>query len=182
MKPVKINFLVERGDAYLGDDRLEIIIPGDWTTYKLSWAVKETKVITDDKLIWKRNSLAGGSDAELEAVLEGSNTVIKISLLEADTHDLQVFKNYHDLEATDAVDSDKKKTIAKGEFKIDADVQTGFDGSALPSDAVRFQQLDASNSAVGDLTHTIEVNGVKYFEFISPTELAQILKPILDNL
>jgi len=179
MKVVKINFLIERGDAYLNADRLEIRVPGDWTNYKCSWVVKADKDISSDRLIEKNNSLAGGIDDELELRLEGNETVFMISLLNEDSSDFQNPKYYHDLIAVDVSNNAKSKTLAKGEFKVEFDVQTPFDGFATPTNAVRFLQVDASSAEIGDLLQvSISSEGKKIVGIVTLIEL----KRQLDNL
>lgn len=177
MKVVKINFLIERGDAYLDEDRLEIRVPGDWTSYKCSWAVKLDKEISSDRLIEKNNTLAGGSNDELELQLEGNETVFKISLLNEDSSDFQNPKYFHDLIFVDPNNNAKSKTLAKGEFKVEFDVQTPFDGFATPANAVRFLQVDASSAEIGDLLQvSLSSEGEKVVGIVTLAELKRQLE------
>lgn len=162
------NITIKRGDL----TSIVLIIDGDRSQDVLSFVVKELLDLTADRLIEKAGNL-------ITAVYnsEANRTIITISLLDEDTADLEAKKYYWDL-----VSTDDKTTIAGGEFVLVADVQTPFDGFALPESAVRFQQVDATNGAVNDIAIIKEVDGVKYYEFISPADYAAILKPILDNL
>lgn len=145
MKIVKKNFIIERGDAYLGEDRVEIRVPGDWTSYKCSWGVKlEKRTPSSNLLIRKRNTLYNGSDDELEAIYDGSDTCFKISIQKEDAGDFLEPKYYFDLIAIDPLNSAKTKTLAKGEFKVEFDTQTEFDNTQLPTDAERYIAVLAS--------------------------------------
>ncbi|RJR06649.1 hypothetical protein C4588_07555 [Candidatus Parcubacteria bacterium] len=145
MKIVKKNFIIERGDAYLDEERLEIRVPGDWTTYKCSLGVKLEKLTpSSNLLIRKRNTLYNGSDDELEAIYDGSDTCFKISIQKEDTGDFLEPKYYWDLIAIDPSNGAKTKTLAKGEFKVEFDTQTEFDNTQLPTDAERYIAVLAS--------------------------------------
>jgi hypothetical protein len=172
MKIITKNFLIERGDAYLDDNRLEIKVPGDWTTSKCSWVVKLDKKSSSDRLIEKFNALAGGSDEELEAVLEGSDTVFKVSLSIENTQNFGEYKYYFDLVAINAEDSSKSKTISKGELKLNYDVQTPFDGYPIPIENIQYQVVNADEAEVGDI---LMINTENQFEFISLIQLKRLL-------
>ncbi|MBX3008605.1 MAG: LamG domain-containing protein [Melioribacteraceae bacterium] len=150
MKTVKKNLIIERGDAYLGEDRLEIRVPGDWSTHKCSMGVKLDKLTpSSNLLIRKRNTLYNGSDDELEAIYDGSDTCFKISIQKEDTGDFLEPKYYWDLIAIDPSNGAKTKTLAKGEFKVEFDTQTEFDNTQLPTDAVRYFPVILSDIGAG---------------------------------
>lgn len=172
MKIITKNFLIERGDAYLFEDRLEIRVPGDWTTYKCTWVVKLNKKESSDRLIEKNNVSAGGSNYEIETILDGGETVFKISLLGENTSNFREPKYYHDLVVVDAVDSTKTKTIAKGDFKINYDIQTPFDGFVIPSENIQYQVVQAADGGVGDI---VMINAAGKCEFTSLSNLKMML-------
>ena len=150
------NFTIYRGDAYLDEDRLEIRVPGDWTASKCSWGVKENKIASGDLLICKKNTSAGGSNSQLELVSEGDETIFKISLLKEDTQDFKKTKYDYDLVAVDPIDLTNTKTIAKGDFKLNFDVQSDLNGINLPETAERFIPILASNFQDGQFMQAIK--------------------------
>jgi hypothetical protein len=165
MKITKKNILIERGDAYLDEDRLEIRIPGDWTTSKCSWGVKENKIASGDLLICKKNTLAGGNNSQLELVLEGEDTIFKISLLKEDTQDFKKPKYDYDLVAVNPIDLTNTKTIANGDFKLNFDVQSDLNGIDLPETAERLIPVLASNFENGQFIQVLEATpGNKKFQ------------------
>ncbi len=142
MKIVKIDFLIEREGAYLGDDRLIVSVPGDWSAYKCSFGVKfDKKTPTSNLLIVKKNTLAGGSNDELELVYDGTNTIFKISLLEADKQDFIETKYYCDIRVEDASSFTKAKIIASGILKLEFNPQNKLSGTNLPSNGIRYIPL-----------------------------------------
>lgn len=158
----------KRGDSA----SLKIILDSDYSSHTLSFVVKESTDLTADRLIEKLTAsmiITYDTDAD--------KSIILIPIEPEDTADLEAKEYLWDL-----LSVAEDKTIAGGAFSLIADVQTPFDGFALPESAVRFQQVDAANGAVNDIAIIKEVDGVKYYEFISPADYAAILKQILDNL
>lgn len=129
--PIYESFEIERGDAYLSNRRLMASVPGDWTDHKLTWVVK-SDISATERLITKKNTLAGGSDDELEAVLNNGSTEIYISVQATDTQTFTATKYDHDCIAVDNTDATIEQTIFKGVMLVHLDVQTPFDSSAVP--------------------------------------------------
>jgi len=164
MKRINKDFLIHRGDAYLGDDRIEIKKQGDYTQHKLTFVVKADKVLTSDRLVEKMNTLAGGSDDGIEATLDADGyTTFAISLECTDTQDLTLPGYYYDLVAEDADDSTKSVTIASGNLRNEYDVQSPFDGLDLPDTAERLLPILASNFEDQEIIKVEVVNGVKTY-------------------
>jgi hypothetical protein len=175
MKPVKVNFLIPRGDAYFGEDRLSLSVPGDWSSHKLSFGVKIDKEVTGDLLIRKRNTLAGGGDQELTATYENNATTIKISLNDVDSQSFTIAKMYYDVIANDVADTTKTVTIAKGELKINFDVQNNLNGIDLPESAKRLVPIFADNFLSGQFIR-VQENEVGLREYIGTYDVFGIMK------
>lgn len=68
--------------------------PVDLSTAKISFSVKWNRDDADvDALIWKKNTAAGGSDAEIE-VVDPAGGVFDIKLIPSDTVGEEPFENF----------------------------------------------------------------------------------------
>ena len=159
---------------YRGDKTdFSFVVTGDHTARKLRFVVKADKTITGDRLIEKKNTLFGGSDAELEAAYSSTTgkTTITVHILEDDNSDFANSKYYFDIVSISNTDPDDTETIVKGTINNNFDVQTDYDGTNLPSSATRYVNLDASEAEVGDMVQCQLVGGVKTFVLITIADL-----------
>ncbi len=128
----KYDFDIVRGDK----TNLSAIVQGDYSTYKLIFVVKADKELTSDRLIEKKNTLAGGTG--ITATYNGKVTSFVISIDKEDTQDFTNLVYYYDLTATSISDTSNIKTILTGTLNLTFDVQTPYDGTDLPNNATRY--------------------------------------------
>lgn len=144
---IKKNFEIYRGDP----KELIFYAPGNISAQKIIFVVKADKVLTSNRLIEKKNTLAGGNDNQLMATYANGKTRITIKLLKEDTQDFTAETYYHDTTAQPTDNSTDPVTISGGELTIDQDVQTPFDGTNLPATAERYLSVLASQLTAGKL-------------------------------
>lgn len=165
------NKMMKRGDRVT----LKFLARGDVTAKKLTYVCKESTDLTADRLIEKRNTLAGGSVSEMAATydLNTEKTEILVEILSSNTQDLTPSAYPHDIEAVQVDNPLIKETIIEGTLTLAVDVQTPFDGFTLPTGAKRFLPIDANDANVGDLIQcTWDSEAQKnVFSFISIAQL-----------
>lgn len=166
------NLKVVRGDT----DPIVVTCSGDYTGYSALYAWKASREITADRLL-EKTSVA--SQITIEYDEENDQTTFTITREAIDTQDIIQSTLFHEVQCSTG---NKVLTPVGGIVSLIGDVITPFDGFDLPSNATRFQQVDATNAGNLELNIVKTINGVKKYEFISLTELAGYLKPILDNL
>lgn len=147
------NKAMKRGDRVT----LKFVASGNIVQTKLSFVMKESTEITADRIIEKRNSLAGGSAKELSATFDESlqKTVILVEILTADTNLLPAGTYPFDIESVSMIDASDVHTPIDGKLVITADVQTPLDGWTYPKGAKRFAQVDASLFNNGDFIQAV---------------------------
>lgn len=131
-------------------------VSGDISGRKIIWVLKSTKELGSDRLITKKNTLAGGGDSQLTAVYSAVTllTTITVYLLTTDTYDLVSKKYYYDITSESDSDSADHITILYGDHIIIADVQNPLDGTNYSEDAryTSVNPLDYSAKWVGKLS------------------------------
>jgi hypothetical protein len=104
----------------------------------------------------------------------GDKTGVRVFLSINDTAGLDGDVYYWDLRKTDGT------CLAGGAERIERGVRDPNNGQSIPK--IPSVSITASSGQVGDLVRITQLNGANVFEFISPLELAVILKPLLDAL
>ena len=117
------------------DDTITFDITGDQSQRVLSFVIKADKNDTSNRLVQKTSSLNQISAVYSPATLK---TSISINLLKEDTFDLGGKTYYWDLRSDSATDPADTKVPIRGNFNIEAAIQTPFDGTNLPSQAIRY--------------------------------------------
>ena len=169
MSSVKKNITIHRGDY----SELKFKIFGDYTSKKLYFTVKADKTITSERIIDLSNSAAGGSDAEISASYDNTYTTVIVKLNDINTYNLDSKQYYYDLTENDGT---KETTLFDGDFNLDFDVRTVFDGFAMPATEARFQQVDATAMQENELMQVaVDARGNKYMKGITITELKTLL-------
>lgn len=120
------SFDLIRGDR----DSLTFTTTVDYSGYKLHFAVKEDRELTSSKLFEKKNTLRGGSDAEILATA----STIMVYIAKENTQAFTLNSYYYDLVATGASDTTIYKTLNHGRINMVFDVNSPYDGATL-SDA-----------------------------------------------
>jgi hypothetical protein len=152
---------------------------GDHTNRELSFVVKNGLAESKERVIEKLKSRG-----EISASYDSASniTTCLIQMIKTDTVDLPVQTYPWDIDSINTNDAEDVETVEGGNYILQQDVQTPYDSYGLPANATRVQQVDATNAGNLELNIVKTINGVKKYEFISLTELAGYLKPILDNL
>ena len=120
------------------EDIITYDIPGDQSQRVHSFVIKADKNDTSNRLVQKTSTLG-----QITAVYSpiSLKTTITINLSKEDTFDLGGKTYYWDHRCDSATDSSDTKVPIRGNFVIEAAVQTPFDGTNLPSEATRFIPL-----------------------------------------
>lgn len=100
---------------------------GNVSSSDISFVVKLTKSFSSPRLIQKDNS----DTTQISTIYSSPFTYIKVKLLQMDTRDFTASKYFYDIVADST-------TIFDGEFRVNFDVQTPFDGTTPPTSGVRF--------------------------------------------
>jgi len=169
---IKKRFTIKRGDPII----LSLQVNGDITAYKIIFVAKLSTDISAERLIEKKNSVAGGTD--IETTYADGVTQIDISLTSDDTNYLTTFRLFYDITQQISDDSLEPETIAEEEIRLTADVQTPFDGWAIPNYTTRFQLVNAQDLPADTLIFCKIINSQKVFTTLTIPEL----KVLLDNL
>lgn len=141
--------IVKDVTVYRGDStRIEFRANGNITTKGIVFVVKLTKAFTSPRLIQKKNLIAGGSAAEIIATFSAPQTKVTVILGPDDTQDLTGATYYYDIVAADAGALTSYSTFNYGIFKVIQDVQTPFDGTALPEDGTRITTVSLANGTL----------------------------------
>lgn len=138
--------IVKDVTVYRGDSsRIEFKANGNITAKGITFVVKLTKSFSSPRLIQKKNSIAGGSSAEITSTFTAPQTKVSVILGPDDTQDLTGATYYYDIVAADAGVLESYLTFNYGIFKVIQDVQTPFDGTDLPEDATRITTVSLDN-------------------------------------
>jgi hypothetical protein len=114
------NKEIRRGD----DVSLVFATSTDYSTKSIIFITKRDKTLTSARIIEKKNTVAGGSNAELEV----SASAITVHILEGNTQSLEDEFLYFDI-----YNNTDNETLFHGKLWILADVQTPYDSGSLPS-------------------------------------------------
>lgn len=138
---------LKRGDP----QTISFYLSGDKTSDKIIFATKVgngtasngnvNAELTGDRLIEKKNSVAGGSDTQIKTTYTDDKTKIEIFLFKADTQDFTEPLYYSDVTIQPADLSTDPVTVKTYEHEIIFDVQTDLDGMNLPQQAIRYIPL-----------------------------------------
>ena len=133
----------------------------DISSYEIIFVVKASRDAAagefSNRLIQKKNTVAGGSDSQLTAVYS-TQTTITVKLLPEDTQDLQAKTYYYDIIKRDHADTTDSRTIFSGNFTLIADVQTPFDGLDLPLNATRVIPISSDTLGAYTLLSSFEAD------------------------
>ncbi|MGK9367517.1 hypothetical protein ACSSWA_01290 [Melioribacter sp. Ez-97] len=162
--PKEQNIIIYRGDPA----QLTITLDGDYSGKEFLFGAKKDKNTTSQRLIEKL-----GVDISVTYNASQNKSTINILFAEEDTQDLTY--NYLEYDLINITDN---RTVARGKLYLEGDVITPYDGFALPEDAVRFLQLDASSGADYDLVQVRVIDGEKKLVFITLSELKNQLNSI----
>lgn len=157
----KLDFNIYRGDP----KTLVITLKGDYSAKTFLFGAKVDRQQTSDRIIEVTPTASYNSETDI--------TTISIQLAETDTADRT--ENYLEYDLINLTDN---KTECTGRLYLEGDVITPYDGFALPEDAVRFLQLDASSGADYDLVQVRVIDGEKKLVFITLSELKNQLNSI----
>lgn len=125
---------------------LSFTVPGNQTTRTLTFAVKAAFGTTDNILIQK----SSGSGITATYSSTTSKTAIVVNIYPNDTRDLPATTYFYDLESASATDTNDVATLVRGNFTIQSDVYNRLSGTDLPSDAIRYIPLVATNFDNGE--------------------------------
>lgn len=114
------NKEIKRGD----DVDLVFTVDIDYSSEGIIFIAKRDKTLTSARIIEKKNTIAGGSDTELEV----SATSITVHLLEGNTQASEDEFLYFDI-----YNNTDNETLFHGKMWILADVQSPYDSGSLPS-------------------------------------------------
>lgn len=117
------NKEIRRGD----DVDLVFTTNIDYSTKKIVFIAKRDKTLTSARIIEKKNTLAGGGDAELEV----SDDAITVHILEGNTQALTDEYLYFDI-----FNDTDNETLFHGKLWILADVQSPYDSGGMPSSTI----------------------------------------------
>jgi hypothetical protein len=125
--------------------------------------VKGSKEITADRIIEKKNVLAGGSIDQIKTTYEDdrNETLLEVYILPADTGDLASTIYYYDVDSVSTSTTSDNEPVAYGEVEIIQDVQTDYDGKDLPEQAKRFLSIDTTNFVDNTILIYTKENGFK---------------------
>ena len=129
------HITVKRGDY----KELTFKHNGNITGSDITFVVKLTKSFSSPRLIQKEND----NVSEITTSYSAPYTNITVKLLQSDTQDLTSTKYYYDIVADST-------TIFDGEFRVQFDVQTPFDGTDLPEDGSRITTVSLDNGTIQD--------------------------------
>lgn len=104
----------------------------DVSTDKLYFTVKKERVDSLDRLIYRRNLLAGGADDQISASYSSPNSTVNVFVRRIDNWDLKPGIYQYDLISVDASDSNIVIPLYTGAFKIKENVLNAWDGTNLP--------------------------------------------------
>lgn len=135
---------VKRGDY----KELTFKQKGDVTAKILSFVIKLNTDISSDRLVWKRNTIAGGDTNQVIATYSSPYTTIKVKLYNEDTGDLTAKVYAYDLIYIEPTDSSKEVTMFQGKFNCPYDVQTRFDGVNLADNGTRYTTIVLPNGTL----------------------------------
>ena len=126
--PVIQDREIPRGD-YI---ELPFFVPGDHTARKLIFVIKASTDLTASRLVERKNTVAGGGDTELTATAVRNSTLITVKLLKANTQAFTQDEYYFDVTSEHASTSSDHYTVVHGQLTMDLDVQSPYDGAAVP--------------------------------------------------
>jgi len=164
------DLTVKRGDY----KELVFKHKGDVTAKILSFVVKLTKDQSSNRLVFKRNTIAGGDTNQISASYTSPNTTITVKILSSDTWDLNAKLYYYDLVSIEPTDSNKEVTLFDGKFNIPWEVQGPFDGTDLPDNATRITTVSLANATSLYSTIVWDTTG-KYYYPISLNDFKNLL-------
>jgi hypothetical protein len=110
----------------------------DPTANKFTFVVKPDKGLTSSRVIEKKNTAAGGGDDELLVTYSDGTLTIKMFYLKEDTEGLTASNYYYDILEEIPDDLNSGTTHFMGTCTIIPTVQSPYDGTDLPEDAVRY--------------------------------------------
>jgi predicted outer membrane protein len=123
-------------DWYAGvEDVIVYNLPGDHSRRDHSFVIKADKAETSTRLVEKTSAASQISASYDTSTLQ---TTITITLLKEDTFDLGGGTYYWDHRSVSASDVNDTKVPIRGNFNIEAAIQTPYDGTNLPSSATRY--------------------------------------------
>ncbi|MFZ5986915.1 MAG: hypothetical protein ACOYWZ_07310 [Bacillota bacterium] len=146
------NFEVYRGDK----TTLTIDVTDDLSGKSLLFAAKQSKDLTAPRLVEKTPAYNNGK--------------IIIIIDAYDLADITDSSLYYDI-----VNQTDNITIATGKITLIGDVVTPFDGFALPTDAARVLNIDATNFAENDMFIVKNISGQKQIVAITIQQLKTLL-------
>ena len=150
MPPIYRTIVYHRGD----EEEIKFNFPGDVSAHSLKFVVKKDRELTSSRLV----EIDSSNTSKFNLTYDSSKGVTKIIITPApeDTQDLTDDYVY------DIYDYTALKTLIDGVLYIQADVQTPFDGMALPGSAERFFAKLTTNSdkiSRDDLTALLVAKG-----------------------
>jgi len=167
--------IVKDISVYRGDStRIEFKASGNITAKGITFVVKLTKSFSSPRLIQKKNTIAGGSSFEIITSYSAPQTKVTVILGPDDTQDLTGTTYYYDIVAADAGALESYSTFNYGIFKIIQDIQTPFDGTALPNDGTRITTVSLANATSLYSTIVWDTTG-KYYYPISLNDFKTLL-------
>lgn len=103
----------------------------DVSADKIYFTVKKERVDSLDRLIYRRNLLAGGDAEQITATYSSPNTTVEVFVRRIDNWDLAPGIYQYDLISVDADDSNLVVPLYTGAFKIKENVLNAWDGTNL---------------------------------------------------
>jgi len=160
-----------RGD---GDSFLIRNISGKHDDRKVVVSLLESDELTAGLLWQKKNTLAGGSDAEVLVTYDSvrDTSDFKITLQKDDTESLSEDRYYLSLSSIDVSDEEDDVTLVTADLVLKSSGYGVFSGFDLPSEVTSFFQLDASDGEEFAIAQVaLDGDGKKYMKMITLAEL-----------